>query len=641
MLEHISTRFNAPAEPSRRERRAALILNRFTRTLAVLYATESLADLLGVTPEELDGKSFYEMIDRGCHADAIRVLESAKANDSIAYLRFWYRDPRRPHEVDSPSPSSSDSDEEGGVLLNQPMPGAYPGTNMNVDMADHESRNGTTSHGSSTLRPDMTNSRTSSDQSYRHGPASAMSVFDRTQSQQSRSSSSSAPPRNSQGRNDNSRGSDGSSRNQRGSILVEAVVSCSSDGMVVILRRVPDQQPEEQQPPQPVSHDAYGGPQKMHVHQQTTLFAAPWGLTPIIPEIKDVYKEPAYVVKQEMYPHLKALEAHAATTGGPQNPVFMQSIREVAVFAWALTGINGTIAQHAIGIPRAPAVPPQGLPVWDRSTPIDSIEPPQNQALNKWTELHARATGRNENPLPFMQQEYDPQQYHRQEQLVRQQFEHPYGPDAPGSSARRHLGKFIGEDGHGPRMLHANANPWLAANMQQQGYHQQEGGFGGQQRQMHNCLNGISSGFGQQQQQHFKPDTYQQPQQGFGAPRPPPQQHDFQHAGQENQPFKQEAFKQEQYIKQEHGHGNYGYQPSAPQVPGAYAPSSAFDASASQAGPSNLGYASGSNSDSRGYFSGIGSGSNGSGSNGSGNYNWREGSAGTGSGQSPERYLWY
>ena len=38
--------------------------------------------------------SFYYCIAENCLQDAIKCLENAKGNDSIAYLRFWFRDPR-------------------------------------------------------------------------------------------------------------------------------------------------------------------------------------------------------------------------------------------------------------------------------------------------------------------------------------------------------------------------------------------------------------------------------------------------------------------------------------------------------------------------------------------------------------------
>jgi hypothetical protein len=42
----------------------------------------------------------------------------------------------------------------------------------------------------------------------------------------------------------------------------------------------------------------------------------------------------------------------------------MSVIREQAVFAWALTGINGSLVEHAKGKPLGYSVPSDGLNVW-------------------------------------------------------------------------------------------------------------------------------------------------------------------------------------------------------------------------------------------------------------------------------------
>lgn len=690
MLEQIRPKFEAPADPSRRERRAALILNRFTRTLAILYATDSVAALLGVTPEQIDGKSFYECIHENCHPDAIRVLESAKANDSIAYLRFWYRDPRRPNEIEnSPSPQSSDTDEEGGVALNlTPMPGAYPSSDTDVRMGDdntpikkdvkQEVKQEHNEYDNNIRRPgSLSTSRTNSERSDRLGLGSDASMFDGSRSQTSRSSASSVPSVNAQRR------SNGSPRNQQpiDAIMVEAVVSCSSDGMVVILRRVHD---DELAAPQPESaQNGYGHRvqqaqqqprQGMRALQHESIFAAPWGAQPIVPGYQP---ERALAIEQNYMPHLQALEAHAAATNGPQNPQFMQTIREVAVFAWAVAGINGNIARHAHGLAQGPAVPPNGFPVWDRNAPMDSIEPPQNQALNKWTELHARIRGAPQVPLPFTQQEQDPGQYYRQERLVRQQYEQPYGSDAPGSSARRHLGKYMGEDGRGPRMLSQTGNWWLQGQEQQYNNYSQHSQH---QNQSYQQQSYQQQTYGQPQPPYQQPQPYGPPQppqqeQGYGqqqysnpyghhAPAATPQQHQY------SQQYHNAYEQAKSAPQQDHGYSGSGY--DRPPPAGGFQPMStgagvtsassfnaattAYEAASMTAGPSGSNSHSNSNAyvapsgsvyGSTGYGSGNASGNtsgsgnvSGDGSGiGSGNNSGREG---TGSAsQSPERYLWY
>ncbi len=106
MLEHLSPKFEMP--PIERELRAALILNRFTRNLTIMYATDAVAQILGVRPDELLEKPFYDCIQPNCLDEAERCLENAKAKESIAYLRFWYKDPR----VDPNDPVKNDDEEE-------------------------------------------------------------------------------------------------------------------------------------------------------------------------------------------------------------------------------------------------------------------------------------------------------------------------------------------------------------------------------------------------------------------------------------------------------------------------------------------------------------------------------------------------
>ncbi len=114
MLEHLSPKFKMP--PMEREPRAALILNRFTRNLSVMFATSSVASILGLRPEQIKDKSFYRCIQENCLPEAVRCLESAKANDSIAYLRFFFRDPREDDDdSDDLEPEEGDeaNDEDG------------------------------------------------------------------------------------------------------------------------------------------------------------------------------------------------------------------------------------------------------------------------------------------------------------------------------------------------------------------------------------------------------------------------------------------------------------------------------------------------------------------------------------------------
>jgi len=52
------------------------------------------------------------------------------------------------------------------------------------------------------------------------------------------------------------------------------------------------------------------------------------------------------------------------TNSNTRQQDFMASIKEMAVFAWALVGINGSLAQHGKGKPYGEAQPPSGGEVW-------------------------------------------------------------------------------------------------------------------------------------------------------------------------------------------------------------------------------------------------------------------------------------
>ncbi|KAK9329920.1 hypothetical protein V1520DRAFT_378480 [Lipomyces starkeyi] len=76
------------------ELRAALILNRMSQSLPILYATHSVAEIVGLTPDEITGWNLWDCMDGTSLESAQLSLERAKENDSLSYLRFAWRDPR-------------------------------------------------------------------------------------------------------------------------------------------------------------------------------------------------------------------------------------------------------------------------------------------------------------------------------------------------------------------------------------------------------------------------------------------------------------------------------------------------------------------------------------------------------------------
>ena len=333
-----------------------------------MYATDGLAKVLGISAQQLNGKSFYYCIQENCLQDAVRCLESAKANDSIAYLRFWFRDPREDDttehdETMSDAPSSDFDDDDGGVNLDGHM--ATEGSEHPTDIEGSEhamisasesgysgSRgsvdNGSDQHGQgSSVDP-----RSSSGNSTDMGADAADAIWDEPPSTPSSSSSLSVEGE----RRRNSRLRD--THQPRSQIELEAVVSCTSDGLVVVLRSArPIPVPRTVHPSQRTSQPTYAN----------GLFASPWGATPIMPHAEQrLHGTQSTHGRPNLTPwQPTAAQAHNAATNGPATEDFMRSIREVAVFAWSLTGINGSLVQYGRGKPTGESQPPGGLPVWN------------------------------------------------------------------------------------------------------------------------------------------------------------------------------------------------------------------------------------------------------------------------------------
>ena len=138
MLSHLSSKFDLGPDDQTHEPRAALFLNRFTRTLTVMYATSGIEQIIGISGEAMKGRSFYYCIAPNCLEDAVRCLESAKGNDSIAYMRFFFRDPR---QDDAPDASSSESEDD--IMTDVTSDDESEG---GVGLGGHSTSNGTARH---------------------------------------------------------------------------------------------------------------------------------------------------------------------------------------------------------------------------------------------------------------------------------------------------------------------------------------------------------------------------------------------------------------------------------------------------------------------------------------------------------------
>lgn len=228
MLTHFSIKFTQPSNTQLHETRAAIFLNRFTRTSPIIYATNSIEDVIGIPPSIMYGRSFYYCIAESCLPDAVKCLEGAKANDSIAYLRFWFRDPC----TDDPAPApQSDSDETITAI-----------TSDDIEKGDLQLRN----RGKMLYDNQMDVAKIASDvTTYLYGgpqgsrfrtPSSDTgsgenihgAVFGASRGMRSLVSSIVCFPQTR---------SSASSRPAETATELEAVVSCTSDGLVVFIRK--------------------------------------------------------------------------------------------------------------------------------------------------------------------------------------------------------------------------------------------------------------------------------------------------------------------------------------------------------------------------------------------------------------------
>lgn len=284
MLAHLSPKFST-SQAGQHEPRACLILNRFTRTLTILYATNILKDILDFPPELAVGRSFFEFISPGCLQDAVEALERAKENDSIAYLRFFARDPRAADaEPDGYEPPRR-RQRRSSSPRNRRSRNNFDGRAKSVSKIGPESDDDA-DDGDSVMTSDGEDEDDGGNDADEDDEEDNDYYYSNSHSTSRTSLSNSAPPTN---------------RDHE----VEAVVSCTSDGLVVVLRRA--------RPMIPFSDP------------RTGFFASPWARPPYHP------------------PH----QAVGSGPGGPAPADFMDSIRQVAVFAWCLRSINENMVQFA------------------------------------------------------------------------------------------------------------------------------------------------------------------------------------------------------------------------------------------------------------------------------------------------------
>lgn len=260
MIDHLAPKFRSTsiARAAAHEPRAAFLLNRFSDTLPVLYATHAAQFVLSCDPEAAVGRSFYEYIDEGYLLGAVNAIERAKENDSIAYLRLLWKTAL----------------DDGGEIEDEDIE-----EEEEEDYDDDEDEDdGQQQHRISNLPP--------------------------------------SHEQNAQHRLDNR-------------YEVECLVSASSDGLIVVVRRAPpiDGLSPLQRPP--------------------GIFASPWATSPLAPYSmtppppSPIDARPASREEfQEPIP-----ENIPAAAPGPSDQDVMNSIRDVSVFVWSIASLNDDVSQ--------------------------------------------------------------------------------------------------------------------------------------------------------------------------------------------------------------------------------------------------------------------------------------------------------
>ncbi|KAH7327882.1 hypothetical protein B0I35DRAFT_3174 [Stachybotrys elegans] len=368
MMSHLSPKFEMP--PAKREPRAALILNRFTRSLSIMFSTEAASSILGLGPDDILGKSFYDCIQENCLSDAVKCLESAKANDSIAYLRFWFRDPRTEEDLqddDSEEEEEEDEDDTTAHITGSRIPPVREG------LRRRNSRHSDSDSGGAPLGSPMDVEgdvhikveEVESDQlggSSAYPPSGVRSpgVTAAGPSRNHQRPSRPTPPRR--------------ARFPVEPVDLEAVVSCASDGLVVVLRRARQPIPSAHLP---TPSTTYPG-----------LFAAPWAQDSTLPQ-----NHPTTLPTNHTAPPLHFPPVYGTLRSDTSQPVdhMMGSIRDIAVFAWGVVGANGNLVSYSNGRPVGEAQPFSGLPPWDSyiiHTPREQNEP----GMAERNESHSQPT---------------------------------------------------------------------------------------------------------------------------------------------------------------------------------------------------------------------------------------------------------
>ncbi|KAF9349627.1 hypothetical protein BGX26_012103 [Mortierella sp. AD094] len=81
------------------EARVCLLLNRFTRSLIVMYASSACEKVLCVDPDNITGKPILLFIRSDDLMSFVEQMDVVKGTSSIVSMRFWFQSPNLPYEI--------------------------------------------------------------------------------------------------------------------------------------------------------------------------------------------------------------------------------------------------------------------------------------------------------------------------------------------------------------------------------------------------------------------------------------------------------------------------------------------------------------------------------------------------------------
>ncbi|KAF9166679.1 hypothetical protein BGX21_005708 [Mortierella sp. AD011] len=81
------------------EPRVCMILNRFTRSLVVMYASSACEIIFNIKPEQIEGKPILLFVRADELGSFVEQVDVSKSSGAIMQIRFWFQSPNMSHEI--------------------------------------------------------------------------------------------------------------------------------------------------------------------------------------------------------------------------------------------------------------------------------------------------------------------------------------------------------------------------------------------------------------------------------------------------------------------------------------------------------------------------------------------------------------